>query len=92
MVAGREITPKDAASTERLHAYWVAGPGLRKWAGSAHPWTALRNHLAKYIHSPGMLDATVSKWHHEVFHVGTGSDAYRVAHGGKMRGKRIGPG
>lgn len=27
MTAGREITPGDAASTERLMRYWTTGPG-----------------------------------------------------------------
>lgn len=92
MVGGKQLSAKDAAATERIHKYWVAGPGLAKWATSPHPWTALHRELAKYIHDPKLLDETTSKWHFEVFHQHTGSDAYRVEHGGKMRGKRIGPG
>jgi len=92
VVAGRAVTPKERAAAERLHEYWVAGPGLAKWAKSPHPWTALHNLLAQYIHNPALLDSTTSKWHYEVFHQHTGSDAYRVEHGGKMRGKKIGPG
>ncbi len=92
MVAGREITPGDAKASERLHQYWVAGPGLAKWSGSPHPWQALHDELAKYIQDPHILNATVSKWHHEVTGQHTGSDSYRVEHGGKMRGNRIGPG
>jgi hypothetical protein len=91
MVADRAVTAREKVSAERLHA-WVAGPGLAKWASSPHPWTALHRQLAKYIRDPHLLDATVSKWHFEVFHQHTGSDAYRVEHGGKMRGERIGPG
>lgn len=91
MVAGRKASPSDAAATERIHQYWVAGPGLAKWASSPHPWRALRDHLAKYIHDPVLLDKTTSRWHNEVM-APTGSDRYRVEHGGKMRGKRIGPG
>lgn len=30
MVAGREVTPKDAANTERLMKYWAEGPGAIK--------------------------------------------------------------
>jgi hypothetical protein len=30
MVAGREATPKDAASTERLMRYWSEGAGAAK--------------------------------------------------------------
>jgi hypothetical protein len=92
MVAGKAITPKEHGDAEKLHQYWVAGPGLKKWATSPHPWTALHRELAKYIHNPTLLDETTSKWHYEVFHQHTGSDAYRVEHGGKKRGKRIGRG
>jgi hypothetical protein len=91
MVAGRAVTPEDRRNAERLHRYWVAGPGLAKWVGSPTPWTTLHGLLSKYIHGH-LLDATTSKWHYEVFHQHTGSDAYRVEHGGRMRGKRIGPG
>lgn len=90
MTAGREVTPSDVKASERLHQYWVAGPGLAKWAKSPHPWTTLRNHLAKFL-TGHTLDATTSKWHNEVM-APTGSDRYRVEHGGKMRGQRIGPG
>lgn len=75
----------------QLHRYWVAGPGLAKWSTKPHPWTALRSHLAKYIHDPRLLNSTTSRWHNEILPA-TGGDAYRVAHGGHMRGKRIGPG
>jgi hypothetical protein len=92
MTAGRATTPSEQAAAERLHAYWVTGAGLAKWAKSPHPWQALHDELAKYIHDPHTLNATVSKWHYEVFHQHTGSDAYRVEHGGHARGKRIGPG
>jgi hypothetical protein len=91
VVAGREATPGDAEAVARLHRYWVAGPGLAKWANSPHPWQALYNELAKYIHSDDMLKRTVSAWHNEIF-TPTGSDRYRVEHGGRMRGNRIGPG
>ena len=30
MVAGRELTPRDAASTERLMTYWAEGEGAAK--------------------------------------------------------------
>jgi hypothetical protein len=73
-----------------MHRYWTAGPGLAKWLHSPHPWTALHRHLSKFLHGPE-LDSTVSKWHNELL-APTGSDRYRLAHGGKIRGKRIGPG
>lgn len=90
MVAGRAITPGEKTDAERLHAYWVTGPGLAKWASSPHPWTTLHALLSKYLHGH-ILDATTSKWHNEVM-APTGSDQYRLEHGGKMRGNRIGPG
>ena len=78
---------------DQLHRYWTKTPeGLAKWAKSLHPFTALRRHLSKYIHDPHELDATTAKWHFEVFHQHTGSDAYRLEHGGKIRGKKIGRG
>lgn len=30
MAAGRELTPKDVASTERLKRYWTTGPGAAR--------------------------------------------------------------
>lgn len=76
--------------TAKLHRYWVLGPGREKWVHSPHPWQTLHDLLSKYL-SGHKLDATTSKWHNEVM-LPTGSDAYRVQHGGQMRGKRIGPG
>lgn len=86
MVVAGVPSPHDG---EAFHRYWVYGEGLAKWAGSPHPWRALRNHLAKYL-SGHELDATTSKWHNEIM-APTGSDRYRVEHGGRMRGHRIGP-
>jgi hypothetical protein len=83
--------PAKGSDAEALHRYWVLGPGLAKWAKSPHPWTALHQHLSRYL-TGDKLDRTTSAWHFEVFHQHPGSDAYRVEHGGKMRGKKIGPG
>lgn len=91
MAAGRAVTPKEKSDGERLHAYWVTGAGLARWASSPHPWATLHAFLSKYLHGR-ILDDTTSKWHYEVFHQHTGSDAYRLEHGGKIRGKKIGPG
>ena len=91
MVAGRAITPEEEASAERLHHYWVDGPGLAKWISSPHPWQTLHDELAKYIHNPELLNKTTSKWHNEKL-APTGSDRYRLEHGGKIRGNKIGPG
>lgn len=79
--------------TERLRLYWTKNPeGLAKWADKPHPWTALREQLAKYIHNPEELNRVTSAWHFSVFHQHTGSDAYRIEHGGQKRGSKIGPG
>lgn len=86
-----EKSPSGVEGAARLHAYWVTGEGLAKWADDPHPWQALYDHLIKFM-PPDKAKRTTSKWHFEVFHQHTGSDAYRVEHGGKMRGKRIGPG
>lgn len=34
---------------EALKRYWLHGEGLRKWATSAHPWTALYNELKEHV-------------------------------------------
>lgn len=85
---GKAVHPGD---TERLHAYWVAGKGLAKWAASPHPWQTLHDLLAKYIHDPDKLNRTTSAWHNEIM-APTGSDRYRLEHGGKIRGHKIGRG
>ncbi len=83
--------PGKGADENALHRYWVLGEGLARWAESPHPWTTLHRLLSKYL-SGRKLDATVSKWHYEIFRQHTGSDAYRAAHGGKIRGNKVGPG
>lgn len=56
------VTPNPTpGSAGYLCWYWVKGPGLKKWAASPHPWTALRKHLVKYI-APAYLNRTVSAW------------------------------
>jgi hypothetical protein len=78
-------------SGERLKRYWVYGKGRERWVHSPHPWRALHRELARYIHDPEKLDRTTSEWHNLIM-LPTGSDLYRVRHGGKFRGKRIGRG
>lgn len=84
--------------TERLRLWWTKGPGLKRWAESPHPWTALHAALADVfrrhgvVMSPEKLNRLVSAWHVDVFHQHTGSDAYRLAHGGSIRGSKVGPG
>jgi hypothetical protein len=50
---------------EQLKSYWTKGKGLAKWINHPHPWTALRDHLAKYM-SPERADETASQWFHDV--------------------------
>lgn len=49
-VAGRKLTPKDAASTERLKRYWTVGKGAAKirW-GTPGSWRRCYRHLVKYV-------------------------------------------
>lgn len=54
-----------------LKWYWCYGPGRSKWVYSAHPYTALKKHLRKYI-DPIYLDKTVAQWFHDVFHIWPG--------------------
>ncbi|WP_230671003.1 hypothetical protein [Rathayibacter sp. Leaf248] len=49
-----------------LRWYWTRGPGLAKWRGSPHPWTALRRHLIKYIPA-SYVNQVVSAWFEDVF-------------------------
>jgi hypothetical protein len=55
---------RGGGNTEQLKSYWTKGEGLAKWATSPHPWTALRDHLAKYM-SPERADQTASQWFHD---------------------------
>jgi 2'-5' RNA ligase len=54
-------------NTDRLKRYWLAGPGLKRWAGSAHPWTALYHALLRYIKDPDEAKRTASSWYREHF-------------------------
>jgi len=56
---------------QQLHHYWTRGEGLAKWADHPHPWTALRDHLIKYV-GPGRAERMASEWFHEVFGIWPG--------------------
>lgn len=62
---GAPATAREAAGGEQLKEYWTKGEGLAKWATSPHPWTALRDHLAKYM-SRERANRTASEWFHAV--------------------------
>lgn len=51
-------------NAEQLRRYWTKGEGLVKWADSAHPWTTLVAHLAKYVSDP---EGLASEYYHDVF-------------------------
>lgn len=67
MVAGQELTPRDAAAVARLKRYW-AGEGSVKWAGSPRPYTTLVGLLRKYIRNDRQLKGFAA----EVFHMRLG--------------------
>jgi 2'-5' RNA ligase len=52
-----------AGGTEELKKYWLAGPGLAKWADKPHPWTALYRALLRYIKDPDEAKRTASQWY-----------------------------
>lgn len=54
------------APAQQLRDYWTKGEGLAKWVDSPHPFSALRNHLLKYIHDPHRADATAAAWFKDV--------------------------
>lgn len=58
-------------NARRLKAYWTRGEGRAKWVGKPHPWTSLRNHLAKYMPRE-MANRTASQWFHDVFGIWPG--------------------
>lgn len=62
---GRAATPAGMAGGAQLKAYWTKGEGLAKWAGSAHPWTALYRHLVKHMPA-GKAKRTAAAWFHAV--------------------------
>lgn len=63
MVAGREATPEDAESTERLMRYWSEGPGAAKigW-NSPGDFDRCVVELGKYV-SPGIVKGLCSNLH-----------------------------
>jgi len=64
MTAGREATPGDAASTERLMRYWAEGEGAAKiqW-GVAGDFDRCVVELGKYV-GPGVVKGLCANLHH----------------------------
>lgn len=65
--AGMDTNP----GGEQLHHYWTRGAGLRRWAGSPHPWTALYRNLARHV-GAARAKRMASAWFHEVFGIWSG--------------------
>jgi len=63
MAAGREATPKDVKSTQRLMIYWAHGEGAAKirW-GVPGDFDRCVTHLSKYV-SPGIVKGLCSNLH-----------------------------
>lgn len=63
MAAGREVTPKDAANTERLMEYWAHGEGAAKirW-GVPGDFDRCVVELGKYV-GPGVVKGLCSNLH-----------------------------
>lgn len=78
-------------SGERLKRYWLT-EGLHRWATKRHPWRTLRRLLLQKTKNPNLATRLATELVHAHFGLYPGHDAYRLMHGGKIRGKRIGPG
>jgi hypothetical protein len=76
---------------ERLKRYWLT-EGLHRWATKRHPWRTLRRLLLQKTKNPNLATRLATELVHAHFGLYPGHDAYRLMHGGKIRGKRIGPG
>ena len=63
MVAGRELTPGDAASTERLMRYWAEGEGAAKiqW-DTPGDFDRCVAELSKYV-GPGVVKGLCANLH-----------------------------
>jgi hypothetical protein len=63
MVAGREVTPGDVKSTQRLMEYWAHGEGAAKirW-GVPGDFDRCVTHLSKYV-GPGIVKGLCSNLH-----------------------------
>lgn len=63
-----DLNPGD----NQLKHYWTRDPrGLAKWATHPHPWTALRNHLIKFV-GRERANRIASEWFHDVFGIWPG--------------------
>lgn len=74
MVAGRELTPGDAATTERLMRYWAEGEGAAKirW-GEPNDFYRCVDHLSKYV-GPDQVAGLCANLHHRALGVWPGRE------------------
>lgn len=52
-------------NARQLKSYWTKGQGLAEWADTPHPYTALFDHLAKYM-DEDEAKRTAAQWYHDV--------------------------
>ena len=64
MAAGKKATPHGNGDVKQLRRYWAYEEGRQKWVNSPHPYTALVDHLRKYIQEDRKLKGFAA----EVFH------------------------
>jgi hypothetical protein len=68
-----ELFAHERADADNLKAYWLHGPGLKKWATKPHPWTALYHHILKHVGMPDRAKRIASQWFHDHFGYWPGS-------------------
>lgn len=74
MVAGRELSPSDVVSTERLMRYWAEGAGAAKiqW-GVPHDFDRCVVQLSQYV-GPGVVKGLCANLHHRALGVWPGQE------------------
>lgn len=65
MAAGADTSPGVGASAS-LNAYWTAGAGKAKWAGSPTPYRTLLALLEKFM-SSAKAHGLAAEYYHRVF-------------------------
>jgi hypothetical protein len=69
--AAQEARGGNRGNRYQLKSYWTRGEGLAKWVDTPHPWTSLRDHLARYM-NPDEADRTASQWFHDTLGIWPG--------------------
>jgi 2'-5' RNA ligase len=78
LVEQKVMSPSPNAA--KLREYWAHGEGVKKWRpGTPGDFKRLRRHLAKYVHSPHILDGLTANIHK----LATGEWPGPKAHSGK---------